>query len=96
MVETGKSWSDIVSLSHVEVLSEVLVSAPPVSVDHRDSLWSSNLMGITISNVVLLSVHWESSIGVGSIVMLIVFSNVPSPLVHHIFLLHFGEEVEHE
>ena len=51
------------SLSHVEVLSEVLVSAPPVGVDHADSLISSNLMEVGVSNVVLLSIRWESSVG---------------------------------
>ena len=50
------------SFSHVEVLSEVLVSAPPVGVDHRNSLVSSNLMEVGVSNVILLSVSWESSI----------------------------------
>ena len=93
VVEVGKRWSDIVSLSHFEVLSEVLVSAPPVGMDHGNSLVSSDLMEITISNVVLLSVDWESSIGVWSIIELIVFTNMPSPLVHHIFFLHFGQEV---
>ena len=96
MVEAGKSWSDVMSLSHVEVLSEVLVSAPPVGVDHGDSLVSSDLMRITISNVVLLSIDWESSIGMRSIVVLVVFSNVPSPFVHHVLLLHLGKQVEYE
>ena len=84
------------SLSHVEVLSEVLVSAPPVGMDHADSLISSNLMEVGVSNIVLLSIRWESSIGVWTIVELVVFSNVPSPLIHHIFFLHFSKKVEDE
>ena len=34
VVEAGHGWLDVVSLSHVEILSKVLVSAPPVRVDH--------------------------------------------------------------
>jgi len=40
MVESTDGWLDVVSLSHLEVLSEVLVSAPPVKMDHADSLVS--------------------------------------------------------
>jgi hypothetical protein len=51
-----------VSLSHIEVLSEVLVSAPPIGPNHTDSLVSSNLMEVRVSNIVLLSIDWHSSI----------------------------------
>ena len=84
------------SLSHVEVLSEVLVSAPPVGVDHADSLIPSNLMEVGVSHVVLLSVRWESSIGVRGIVMLVHLSDVPLPLGDHALLLLLGQEIGHE
>ena len=84
------------SLSHFEVLSEVLVSAPPVGVDHRDSLVSSDLMEVGVSNVVLLSISWESSVGVRAIVVLVNFSNVPLPFSNHTFFLLLGEQVEDE
>ena len=83
MIETAKSWSDVVSLSHFEVLSEVLISAPPVSVDHANSLISSNLMEVGISHIVLLVISWHSSITVRSRVMTVDFSNVPLPFFNH-------------
>jgi len=85
-----------VSLSHVEVLSEVLVSAPPVGVDHADSLISSNLMEVGVSNVVLLSIRWESSVGMWGVVVLVDFSDVPLPLGDHALLLLLSQKIKHE
>ena len=96
VVEAGHGWLDAVSLSHVEVLSEVLVSAPPVGVDHADSLISSNLMEVGVSNVVLLSISWESSVRVWGVVVLVDLSNVPLPLGDHALLLLLRQKVEHE
>ena len=84
------------SFSHVEVLSEVLISAPPVGVDHADSLISSNLMEVGVSDVVLLSVSWESSIGVRGVVVLVDLSDVPFPLSDHAFFLLLGQKVKNE
>jgi len=64
VVEARHGWSDIVLLSHFEVLSEVLVSAPPVGPNHADSLVSPDLMEVRVSHIVLLSVYWESSVSV--------------------------------
>ena len=84
------------SFSHVEVLSEVLISAPPVGVDHADSLISSNLMEVGVSDVVLLSISWESSIGMWGVVVLVDFSDVPLPLGDHALLLLLGQKIKHE
>ena len=46
MIKATQGWSDVVSLSHFKVLSEVLVSAPPVSMDHAYSFVSSNLVEV--------------------------------------------------
>ena len=96
MLESGEAWLDSVFLSHVEVLSEVLVSAPPVGVDHADSLVSSNLMEVRVSDIVLLSIGWESSVGVRAIVVLVNLSNMPFPLGNHTFFLLLGEQEEDE
>jgi hypothetical protein len=93
VIESRECWFDIVSLSHFEVLSEVLVSAPPVSVDHRDSLVSSDLMEVGISHIIFLVISWHSSVGVWRIVMLVDLSNVPLPLSNHAFLLFLGDEI---
>ena len=84
------------SLSHIEVLSEVLVSAPPIGMDHTDSLVSSHLMDVGISDIVLLSISWEPSVAVWTIIELIVLTNMPSPLIHHTLLLLLCDEVEDE
>ena len=96
VVESGEAWLDSVFLSHIEVLSEVLVSAPPVGVDHADSLVSSNLMEVGVSNIVLLSIRWESSVGVRAVVMLVNLSDVPFPFGNHTFFLLLGEQVKDE
>ena len=96
MVESGEAWLDSVFLSHVEVLSEVLVSAPPVGVDHADSLVSSNLMEVRVSDIVLLSIGWESSVGVRAVVVFVNLSNMPLPLSNHTFFLLLGEQEEDE
>lgn len=86
--ETGQWWSDVVSLSQLEILSEVLVSAPPVGPDHIQSLLSSNLMEVGISNVILLSLSWVSSVTVARGVSLVDFTNSISPVFNHSFLLY--------
>ena len=92
MLETREGWLDSILLSHVEVLSEVLVSAPPVGVDHGDSLVSSDLMEVGVSNVVLLSVSWESSVRVRRIVMLVGLADGPLELGNHTFFLLLGQK----
>ena len=59
MSEASLCWSDSVLLSHSEVLSEVLVSGPPVEHDEIHLLLSGLLMEIRISHIILLSISWE-------------------------------------
>jgi hypothetical protein len=74
VIETRESWSDAVTFSHLEVLSEVLVAAPPVGPDHIQTLVAASLMEVRVTNVVLLSIDWESTISVTSTVLLADFS----------------------
>ena len=53
-------------------------------------------MCITISNVVLLSIRWESSVGVRAVVVLINLANVPFPLSNHAFFLLLCQQEENE
>ena len=75
------------SLSHLEVLSEVLVSAPPVGPDHTQSLVSLHLMEIRVSNVVLFSVNGESSVSMLGIVHFVSLSESISPVEDHSLLV---------
>ena len=87
MVEATKRWLDTVSLSHLEILSEVLVSAPPVCPDHVKALVSPDLMEVGVPHVVLLSVDWESSVSVRSTMCLVCLSESVSPVLDHALLL---------
>ena len=62
MVEATHGWLHSILLSHLEIFPEVLISAPPVSVNHTDFLILSDLMEVRVSNIVLNSIGWESSI----------------------------------
>lgn len=87
MIEPVERGLDAVSLSHLEILSEVLVSAPPVGPDHAQSLVSSNLMEVRVSHVVLLSVYRESAIRVRSTMSLVSLADSVSPVEDHSFLV---------
>ena len=95
VIETTDGWGNIVSLSHIEVLSEHLVSAPPVSVDHGGLLVSSNLVEVGISHVVLLSISWHSKL-IWCTVVLVHFTSVPQVFINHVLLLILGQKVKSE
>ncbi len=46
VVKAGKGGSDIVFLAHLEVLAEVLVAAPPVGINHTETLVTSDLVDV--------------------------------------------------
>ena len=96
VVEAGKGRTDVVFLSHLEVLSEVLVSAPPVEVDHAESLVSEALMEVGVTNVVLLAIGRESAVTVAHGVGVAGLTHSPSPVLQHILLLILHEHVHHE
>lgn len=62
VLELSHGWFLAILLSHLEVLSEVLVSAPEVGEDLIDILVSSNLMEVRVSKIVLGSNSWHSSV----------------------------------
>ena len=83
-------------LAHLEIFAEVLVSAPPVSVDHTETLVSADLMEVSVADIVLMSISGHTSIGVSLAVFVVDFSNVPSPFLGHVLLLVFADNVEEE
>ena len=62
VIEARKTWSDVILLSHLKVFTEVLVSAPPVCVDHTKTFASSHLMEVGVANIILDAVSWESPV----------------------------------
>ncbi len=68
MIKPRQRWLYSVFLAHFEVLSEVLVSAPPVSPDVSQALILPDLMEVGVTHIVLLPVHGETTVAVSSVV----------------------------
>ena len=93
VVEAGESRSDTVALSHLEVLSEVLITAPPVGPDHVQALVTAGLMEVGVTHIVLLSVNRESTVSVRSSVLLADLTKSVAPVLDHAFLLYRRRDV---
>ena len=91
VVEAGKRRSDAVTLSHLEVLSEVLIAAPPVGPDHVKALVTADLMEVGVAHVVLLSVDGEPAVSVRGAVLLVGLTQAVTPVLDHAFLLYRAE-----
>ena len=96
MVEASEAGSDVVAFAHFEVFTEVLVTAPPVGVNHAKALVASDLMEVRVTNIVLLAVHWETAVFVGEAVLVVSFSNAVAEVLNHLFLLVLNHDVEKE
>lgn len=94
VVKARVGWANVILLAHLEVLAEILISAPPVEMDHVKSLVSANLMEIAIADVVLLSVSRHTSISVGKAMFIVGFSDVPSPVFNHLLFLLLDHNVQ--
>ena len=94
--EAGQCRLDAVSLAHVEVLAEHLVSAPPVRVNHADFLVAQHLMRVRVPHVVLVTINGEASVRVRRVVVAVVLADVPPPLGNHVLLLLLSEQIQHE
>ena len=91
-----QSWSQVVLFTHFKVLAEVLVTAPPVSVDHIEALVASNLMEVGISHVVLDTIYRVSSIAMRCIVRWVALTNSIAPVLNHPLLLVLNHNPEEE
>ena len=83
-------------LAHLEVLAEVLVTAPPVQVDHAQTLVTSNLMEVSVSHVVLDTVSRESAIAIQCTVSLVSLTDSVAPVLSHSILLVLDHDIEEE
>jgi len=94
--EAGKSGSDVLLLSHLEVLAEVLVTAPPVEMDHAQSLVSSDLMEVRVSDIVLDTVDRHSAVTVLKTGKLVGLADSVAPVLDHLLLLVLDHNIEKE
>ena len=83
-------------LAHLEVLAEVLVTAPPVPAAHAEALVTANLMEVGISHVILDTIGRESPVTVQVAVSLVVLSDSEAPVLDHSLLLVLDHDVEEE
>ena len=96
MVEARKTWFDVVSLSHFKVFAEVLVSAPPVEVDHAEALASQSLMEVRVAHVVLDLVDGHSSVFVTGVVVSVCLATFILPVLNHLLLFVLHQDPEQE
>ena len=87
---------DVLLLAHFEVLAEVLVTAPPVEMDHADSLVTANLMEVRVPNIVLDPIGGESAITIELTVSLVSLANSVAPVLNQLLLLVLDHHVEEE
>ena len=94
--EAGKSRLDVLLLAHLEVLAEVLVTAPPVEMDHADSLVTADLMEVRVPNIVLDPIGGESAITIELTVSLISLTAAIAPVLNHLLLLVLDHNIKEE
>ena len=84
------------SFAHLKVLSEVLVTAPPVSVNHAKALVAAHLMEVRVSHVVLLAIDRETTVSVSGSVLVVHLTEAVAPGCNHIFFLGLDDHVQQE
>ena len=94
--KSGIAGFDVILLAHLEVLAEVLVSAPPVSVDHTNALVSAHLMEVSVADIILVTISRHSTVTCSKSMLVVSLSNVPSPVLNHLLLLVLDKSVEEE
>ena len=93
VVETSFAGTDVVLLAHFEVLAEVLVAAPPVGVDHAETLVAAGLVEVGVAKVVLVTVGREASVGVRGAVEVVRVTDAVAVVGAHLLLLVLDEHV---
>ena len=96
MGETFVTGLDVVSLPAFEVLAEVLVTAPPVEVNHTQTFDTETLMEVRVANVVLFAISRHTTLSDTVGVPGVSLSEMPSPVLDHLLLLVLNQSVEYE
>ena len=96
VVKAFVRWTDIVLLTHFKVLTEVLVTAPPVGIDHAESLVAADLVEVGVTNIILNAIGWVTDLAVCWAVVLINLSDSVAPVGSHVLLFVFNHNVQKE
>ena len=83
-------------LAHLEIFAEVLVTTPPVKMNHGDSLVPQTLMEVRVPDVVLFTVSGHTTISDSKRVFAVGLSQMPSPVLDHLLLLVLDHNIEEE
>ena len=94
--EAGQCGFDVMPLAHLEVLAEVLVTAPPVKVNHIQALVSAHLMEVRVPHIVLNPVGRVSTVTVCLRMSLVRLTNAITPVVDQLLFLVFDHDPEEE
>ena len=86
VLEARLAGLDAVGLAHFEVFAEVLVAAPPVQVDHTQTLVSALLVSVRVFQVVLLSIDGEAAVLMRGAMLVISLANHVAPVLAHALL----------
>jgi len=87
---------DVVLFTHLEVLAEVLVTTPPVEVDHAQALITAHLMEVGVPDVVLDPVGWQPTVTVLQSMSFVSLTDAVAPVLNHLLLLVLDHHVEEE
>ena len=93
VVETSFAGTHVVLLAHFEVLAEVLVAAPPVGVDHAQTLVAARLVEVGVAQVVLVTIGREASVAVGRAVEVVRVTDAVAVVSAHLLLLVLHKHV---
>ena len=94
VVESRQTGSNVVSLAHFEVFTEVLITAPPVSVDHSKTLVAANLMEVRITNVILFAINWEATVFSSKLVFVVGLTNPVAEVFNQLFFLVLNHNIK--
>ena len=96
VVEARQTRLHVVLLSHFEVFAEVLVSAPPVQVDHAEAFAPEGLVEVGVADIVFDLVDGHSPILVAGVVVSVGLANLVLPVLDHLLLLVLHQHPQQE
>ena len=93
VIEAWIGWLNVVFFTHLEILAEILISAPPVGVNHTNTFVTFHLMEVRVTQVVLLTVCRETESS-WSTMFVVSFTKTVTPVMNHTFFLKFNHHCE--
>jgi len=96
VAESPVVGANAVTLAHLEIFAEVLVTAPPVKVHHAEALGTQSLMEVRVAHIVLFTVGRESPVSAAERLLGVGLAQMPAPALNHLLLLVLHHDVHDE